>query len=211
MDLRVANHAPTGVLLGRRRPVRLRQQTIDGRHVTVGEIRTAVEGLAMVSAVTVLTQHRRPRFQERPDIRAVWRMAVGAVVDRRGVLPKEGPAFFGMAGIAGLVDRVLDQQRRPGRSMRVVTLGASDLAGEDRVGRDAVNLRPLRLVAGKADLGLGELVEHPLSGSVNVMAVAAGNAARLMLAAGPICPRENAGLVATEAGGVALVRRRQAL
>ena len=211
MDLRVANHAPTGVLLGWRRPARLRQQTIDSRHVTVREIRTAVEGLAMVAAVTVLTQHRRSRFQERPDIRAVWRVAVGAVIDNRGVFPEERAALFRMAGIAGLVDRVLDQQRRPVRSMRVVTLGASDLAGEDRVGRDAVNLRPLRLVAGKADLGLGKLVHHPLIGDVNVMAVAAGHAARLMLAAAPVCPRENAGLVATEAGGVSRVRRRQAL
>ena len=74
-----------------------------------------------------------------------------------------------------------------------------------------MDLRALRLVAGKADLGLGELVQHPLRRGVDVMAVAAGHAAGLMLAAGPVRPGKNIGLVATEAGGVSRVRRRQVL
>jgi len=138
----------------------------------------------------------------------MWRVTVGAVIDYRGVLPKEGAALLRMARIAGLVDRVLDQQRGPGRAMRIVAVGARHLAGEDRVGRNAVSLRTLGLVACEADLGLGDLVEYPLGGGMDVMAIAAGHAAGLMLAAGPMCPREDAGLVAAETGGVSVVCRR---
>ena len=64
----------------------------------------------MRTVVALFTQERWARFQQRCDVRSVRRMAIGAVLGRWLMLPQEGAAFFSVAGVAGLVDRVLFQQ-----------------------------------------------------------------------------------------------------
>ena len=123
-------------------------------------------------------------------------MAVGAVVNVGGVLPEEGATLFRMTRVAGLVNRVLHEQRRTGRAVRIVAVGTRHFAFRDRVPREATNLCPLGFVAGKADFGLRQLVEHPMDGDVCLMAIAACDAAGFMLAARPVRPGKNAGLVA---------------
>ena len=95
---------------------------ISGCHVPARQISAAIQVLAVVTAVAALTEHGRSRFQKARNIRAVRRMAIGAIVNDRGVLPKEGTTFFRVARIAGFVDRIFYQQRGPGRAVRVVTI-----------------------------------------------------------------------------------------
>ena len=83
-------------------------------------------------------------------------MAIAAIVRGRRMLPQERPALLGVAAVTGLVDGVLDQQLRRGRSMRVVAIRAGHLAVGDRMGRQVMRLGTLRLVAGKADFALGD-------------------------------------------------------
>ena len=167
----------------------------------------------MVAAVTLLAEPRRARLQQRRVGRAVRRVAVGAIVGDGGVLPEEGAALFRVAGVAGLVDRALDEHPRPRRTVRVVTvrtrhLGGARQAGHgQRMGRDATGLGALRLVAGEADVGLGRLAQHLLVRRMKVVAVGAGHAARLVLAAGPVRAREHAALVTLETGSAPRIRR----
>ena len=74
-----------------------------------------------------------------------------------------------------------------------------------------MNLRPLGLVAGKADFGLRQLVEYLLSGSVCLMAIGTCDAAGFMLAARPVRAGKNARLMAGQARCVSHLSRRQFL
>ena len=65
---------------------------------------------------------------------AVGRMAIRAVICDGAVFPQERAALFGMAGVAGLIDRCFDQQLRSDGSMRVVAIAAGHLAGIQRMG-----------------------------------------------------------------------------
>src|SRR5450759_2839394 len=178
--------------------------TIDGRHVAARQIGAAVDLIAMVTAVTLLTKPRRARLQQRCVGRAVRRVAVGAIVNDGSVLPEEGAASLRMAGVAGLVDRILDQQLRAGRTVRVVAVRARHLGGarqaghRQRVGRDATGLGALRFVAPEADFGLGRLAQHLLVWRMDAVAVGAGHAPAFMLAPGPVRPWENTRLVTLE-------------
>src|SRR5450756_1504869 len=96
--------------------------TIDRGHVAARQIGAAVDLIAMVTAVTLLAEPRRARLQQRRVGRAVRRVAVGAIVGDGGVLPEEGAALLRVAGVAGLVDRVLDEHLRRRRTVRVVTV-----------------------------------------------------------------------------------------
>ena len=100
-------------------------------------------------------------------------MAVGAVLNDGCVLPQERSALFRVAGVAGLGNGVLHHQARAGRTMRVVAVGAGDLAIEDRMSREAMKLGALILVATETDFRLGELIHHFLLGIVHLMAVCA--------------------------------------
>lgn len=82
--------------------------------------------------------------------------------------------------------------------MRVVAVRASHFSGRQRVGGNTVNLRPLRLVAGEAHLGLADLSQHPIILGMDLMAGRTGDIAALVLAAGPVGAL--AALVAAEAG-----------
>lgn len=114
----------------------------------------------MRTVVALITQERWTRFKQRRDVGTVWRMAIGAIFGRRLMFPQEGSALFGMAGVASFSDRIFLEQFGTGRTMRVVAIGTDHLAFLNWVVRIFGALRPLLLVAGKADLGLGLPVTH---------------------------------------------------
>src|SRR3990172_11567540 len=86
--------------------------------------------------------------------RAMGGVAERAVLTNRGVLPQERPPFLGVAGVAGLVDRALDEQPGAGRAVGIVAVAARDLPLADRMRRRPENLRPFLLVAGPQRVGL---------------------------------------------------------
>ena len=118
-------------------------------------------------------------------------MAVGAIIDNRTVFPEKRTALLGVAGVAGLVDRVLDEELRSRRSVRVVTIRAHHFADEYRMRRNAMDLRALRLVADETDIRLSKFGEDRVVGRMDRMAVTAGHTAALMLASGPVRARQD--------------------
>ena len=61
-------------------------------------------------------------------VRAVWFVAVRAILQHRRVLPEKGPASFAMAAEAIFVGRALDELLRIRRAMRIVAARAGDFA-----------------------------------------------------------------------------------
>ena len=67
-------------------------------------------------------------FEKPVIIGAVRVMAVGTVFQHRGMLPHKRATSLGMAGITVLVDACLFELCRVRRAVRVVAVGAGDLA-----------------------------------------------------------------------------------
>src|SRR5450759_1824823 len=208
MDQHMAVQAGTSARLNTRSGRSRLLETIGRRHVAARQIGAAVDLIAMVTAVTLLAQPRRARLQQRCVARAVRRVADGAIVSDGRVVPEERTPLLRMTGVAGLVDRILDEHGRAGRTVRVVAVGTRHLrrarqAGHrQRMGRDPMGLGALLLVAGEADVSLGRLAQHFLLGRVDVVTIVAGHALALMLTAGPV--RTEAKLVTGKTFGVAL-------
>ena len=87
---------------------------IDRSDVSVLQVGTTVDLVGVITAMAILTEPWRTLLEQRCIDRSVRRMAVRAIVDDWTVFPKEGTAFFGVTGVAGLVDRALEQQVRSG-------------------------------------------------------------------------------------------------
>ena len=114
--------------------------------------------------MAALAKSRFPGVQQLRLTRAVWIMAVGAVLHCRGMFPQERTPMLCMTVVAGLVDRGLNQHGWIRRSMRVMAVGASDLAFSERhVGR-AIYLGTAHLVTAETDLGLGRFPELRIVG-----------------------------------------------
>ena len=201
MDQRVAVHAGPATELCRWALVGHTLCAVDADDVPAGQIAAAVQGLAVVTAVALLAQEGCAGLEQGRIGRAVGGVAVGAIVGYRAMLPQEWAAFFSMAGIAGLVDAVFYQQLRTGRAMGVMAIGAGHLASSNRVGRDAVCLSALSLVAGEADFRLRGLVQYLVVAAIVVgVATGTGHTLALLLAALPMAAL--AGLVAGNTSGV---------
>ncbi len=110
--------------------------------------------------MTLLAQERHAHFQQIGGHCAVGIVAIGAVFRHRLMVPKEGPALFRVTLETGVIDRVADKITGPRRAMGVVTIGAYDLALQDRVPGRPVGLYPLFLVALEADSGLCPFVTY---------------------------------------------------
>ena len=106
---------------------------VAGDKVSAGQVCATVKALGVVASVALLAEHGGTRLQEGCHIRTVRRMAVGAILSDRGMFPQKWAALFRVAGIAGLGDCVLHHQPRSGGTMRVVAVGAGDLAFENRM------------------------------------------------------------------------------
>src|SRR5512139_2842087 len=98
MHLRVAIHAVTEC---ERRDQWTRPARQSGR--AVGEARVPLLRVAR------LAEQRSPRGEHAAARRPVRRVAVRAVLGDRRVLPEERTALVGVALVAGLVDRGLDE------------------------------------------------------------------------------------------------------
>lgn len=198
----MTKQATAGIALGCRALASERDTAAAGGDVPGGEIGAAIEVLGVIAGMAVLAKHGWTHGQQRPDVGAVRRMAVSAVVHDGRVLPQEGAAFFGVAGIAGLVYRFLHQQFGSRGSVRIVAVGAGDLAFDDGMARETMNLGAHVLVTAETDFGLSQLVHHFLIRLMRFVAIRTGQAVGFMRAARPIRSRANAGLMAGEAGGV---------
>src|SRR3989338_8101108 len=121
--------------------------------------------------------------------RAMGGVADRAVLTNRGVLPQERPALLGVAGVAGFVDRALDEQPGAGRSVGIVAVAAGDLPLADRMRRRPEDLRPLLPVAGQTRVGLCRLGQHGISPGMHGVAGGAGQTMELVRAAPPVHAR----------------------
>ena len=61
--------------------------------------------------VALLTEEGTRRDEEHLVVRAVWLVAVQAILAHRSVLPEKGTALLGMAAEANLIDRIPVQKR----------------------------------------------------------------------------------------------------
>src|SRR5712691_7076553 len=180
-----------------------------GRRAGERFVAPAVRGAGMdpLLVVALLTQPRLGDLQHLLVVGPVRVVAVGAALQDGRVLPEEGPTLLRMAGVAGIVERVLLQQRGRHGAVRVVARRARHLALAERHVGIAQLLRALPEVAGPARVHhsrLGELVagRDVLHDRVTARA---RDVARLVAAALP----EEAGAlrVAREALRIALIDR----
>ena len=143
-------------------------------------------------------------FSRAGRIEPCARVAQGAVLGDRRVLPEQRAALFGMAAVAGLVDGRLVQHRHGRRAVRAVAVAAAHQAEAHRMRRRLVEVGALLRVAGHADLGLGRLGEHRVVAGVQLVAVGAGELVAVVRADMP--GGAGAALVAAEARLVAFLR-----
>ena len=113
-------------------------------------------------------------------------VAIGTIFCHRLMLKKERPALFRMAAVAGFDNGVFLHHGRARRAVGIVAIGADHLADLCRVGGHFFRLRPLLLVAGKANLGLGLFHHHLVCGRMRLVAIIAGKLVVLVLAAIPV-------------------------
>ena len=114
------------------------------------------------------------------------RVAGGAVLSNRLMLPQEGAASFGMAVIARLVGGELLLRLGAWAAMRIVAIRAGNLAFTHRMMRWHEAFRPLFGVAGKAFFRLCRLCKNGVFGHVERMAVSTRDVVVLMLTALPV-------------------------
>lgn len=135
--------------------------------------------------MALVAQERWSQFQHVFHDGAVGVVASRAVFIDRLVTMHERSAFLHVALVAGFDHAIAFQEFRPDRTVRVMAVGASNLAFEDRMARRPVDLNPFVFVAGEADLRLGELVADSVP-RVHRVTTGASGAAQLVRAAIPM-------------------------
>ena len=93
--------------------------------------------------MALLARHVSASRQKLGIVRAMRRMARHAILANRRVFPEKRTAFFGMAAVAGIIDRLRDHHLVAIAAMRIVTGGATDfhvlLLGAEQMGRTLVH------------------------------------------------------------------------
>ena len=125
--------------------------------------------------VTLLAQQRRPLHEQRWMDGAVRRVTIRAVLRNRRVLPQERTALLRVAGVAGLIQRGLEQELRRHGPMNLVAGVAGHLRKAHWMHRRLVELRTLALVAGVTDLRLLSDRQNWIVRCVNLVAARAGD------------------------------------
>ena len=136
--------------------------------------------------MALLAQERRTRPQQIRRGGAVRVVANRAVFGHRLMRTHKRAALLHVAGIASVVHAVAHHQRRPRRTVRVVAVGAGDLAFLDRMARGAADLRALFLVAGETHFRLRGPVAHLVVPGMHLMARGAGGVTACVNAALPM-------------------------
>ena len=124
--------------------------------------------------MAVLAKERRARLQHSVNCRAVRVVADAAILGHRLVVMHERTTLLQVAGVAGFNHAGFDHLFRI-VAVGVVAVRAADLAFEYRVARGLADLNPLFLVAGKANLRLGQLVAYVVMAGVDLVAGRAGD------------------------------------
>lgn len=119
--------------------------------------------------MAVLAKEGWARLQHSVDCRAVWVVTNAAVLGHRLVVMHEGSALLQVTGVAGFNHTGFDHLLRI-VAVGVVAVRTADFAFQYRVARGLADLHPLFLVAGKADLGLGQLVTYVVMAGVDLVA-----------------------------------------
>ena len=84
--------------------------------------------ISSVPGVTLGAKPRHAHFKQTVIDAAMRFMAIGTIVGNRGMLKKVWPSPLRMAGVTVLIDAGLFELCRIGRSVRVMAVGADDLA-----------------------------------------------------------------------------------
>lgn len=113
-------------------------------------------------------------------------VAVGAVVIDWLVVVHEWPAFFHVAGVAGIDHAIALHQFWTGRSMHIMAVRTGHFAFHDRMMRRLVDLGALLLVASEAEFGLRALVAYHIFCRVHLVAICTRYVARLVGASLPV-------------------------
>src|SRR5262245_16755301 len=136
--------------------------------------------------VALLAQVGQAHAQQARVGAAMRVVADRAVLLHRRVVAHERPALLHVAGVTGVADRVAHHHRWPDRAVRVVAVGAGDLALTDRVARGPVDVGALILVAGEAHGHLGDLVADRVLCGVDLVACRARGVLGCVHAALPV-------------------------
>ena len=146
------------------------------RAVARGNIRVRIDRAGVTRVVVaLLAQERGPRREQLVVHGTVRVVTLGTIVLHGFVFEQERAALLGVTLVAGLVGRGLDQHVVALGAVRIVAIGAGDLALADRVTRELVHVRLLVLVTIHADPGLRQAIQDLVVTRVHVVAVAAGN------------------------------------
>ena len=81
-----------------------------------------------MTGVTLGAEPRQAHFEQAVINGAMWFMAIGAIIRNRRMFMQEGASPLRMAGEAVLGDAVLFELCGIGAAMRIVAVGADDLA-----------------------------------------------------------------------------------
>jgi len=130
--------------------------------------------------MTLLAEEGRTLLKQIVIHRAVRVVADRAILGDRLMVAHERSAFLHVARVAGFDDAIARQHLFAGGAVRIVAVGADDLAFLDRMVGRAVDLRALLLVAREAHFRLGLLVADPIVLRVNLMAGGTRHVARGM-------------------------------
>lgn len=114
------------------------------------------------------------------------------------MLPEKRATFIGVAGVAGFVDGVLQQEFRACRAVRIVTVGTCHPAGSNWVRGQVMALCALQLMAGIANLALRVSRKRLVLRPVDFVTGRAGYVVARMHTATPV--HAPARVVAVEAG-----------
>src|SRR4249919_1404750 len=127
----------------------------EGRRISIGQSRAGAGDARVASLrVALLAEQWGPLDEQRRVDGAMRRVAIGAILGDRRVLPQDRTALLGVTAVAGLVQRGLDQQFRCHRAMNFVAGAALHLREAHRMHRGLVELGALHLVTGVAHLRL---------------------------------------------------------
>lgn len=113
-------------------------------------------------------------------------MADGTILLHGLMIADKGPTFLHVAGIAGIVDVISDHHAGTCGAMRVMTVGAGDLAFPYGVAVRAINLASLLFMTGKTHFRLGQPVAHLIVSGMHLVASGTGCILVCVAAASPV-------------------------
>ena len=125
------------------------------------DVVTAVEKTGMKGLGVAALAKKRLSHRQHPVLSgAVGIMTGSAVLADRLMFPEKRPAFFGMAGRAGLIDGAAGQHPGGRRAVGVMAIIAGHQAFSYRVVAAPIKLRSLFEMTGKTNRLVTQLIQH---------------------------------------------------